>query len=96
MQKYYFWKNNELYLNIYLKPRSKKNMIAGIYNDKLKIFLTSPPVDGAANEHLIEFLAKYLHVTKSQIVIIKGLTSMNKVVCIKNAGEVGSLKKLYP
>jgi uncharacterized protein (TIGR00251 family) len=85
MQKYYFWKNNELYLNIYLKPRSKKNMIVGLHNNRLKIFLTSPPVNNLANEYLVEFLAEYFRVPKKQITIVKGKVSTNKVICIKNA-----------
>jgi uncharacterized protein (TIGR00251 family) len=85
MQKYYFWKNDELYLHIYLKPRSKKNALMGLHNNKLKILLTSPPVDNAANEHLVEFLAKYFHVAKNQITLIKGAASSNKTVCIKGA-----------
>jgi uncharacterized protein len=88
MQKYYSWKNNELYLNVYLKSCSKKNLIAGVHNNRLKILLTSQPVKGAANEHLVEFLAKYFHVAKSQVTLMKGKVSNNKMVCIKNVDRM--------
>jgi hypothetical protein len=91
MQKCYSWKNDELYLDIYLKPRSKKNAAIGLHNNKLKILLTSPPVDNAANEHLVEFLAKYFHVAKKQVTIIKGAASSNKTVCIKGATNAEQL-----
>lgn len=49
----------------------------------LKIKLTTPPVDGKANEEMIKLLAKHFKVSKSSIEILKGKTSKNKVVEIK-------------
>lgn len=84
MQEHYIWKGKDLYLNIYLKPRAKKNALVGIHDNKLKIFLTSQPIDGAANKHLIEFIAENFHVAKRQVTIIKGETSSIKIIKIKS------------
>jgi uncharacterized protein len=61
-------------------PRAKKNAITGEFGDALKLFLTSPPVDGRANEACIEFFAKLLKVPRSSVTIASGQTSRQKVI----------------
>jgi uncharacterized protein (TIGR00251 family) len=61
-------------------PRAKKNAIIGELGDTLKISLTTPPVEGRANQACIEFLAKLLKVPRSSVTIASGQTSRNKVV----------------
>lgn len=73
---------NNLLVNVYIVPRSSRSEIVGIYNDCLKIKLKSPPVDGAANEELVRFLAEKLKVPKRNIEIIKGHRQKKKVVSI--------------
>ena len=73
---------NNLTLNIYVVPRSSKSEIVGIYNDSLKIKLKSPPVDNAANEELIRFLAEKLNIPKRNIEIIKGHTQKKKIISL--------------
>ena len=65
-------------LTVFVQPKSSKNMIAGLHNDALKIKLTSPPVDGAANKMCIQYLAKCLKVPKSSIEIVSGHKSRTK------------------
>lgn len=68
-------------LNIRVLPRSSKNEVVGQMADgTLKVKLTAPPVDGAANEALIELLAEYFDTSKSKIKIVRGLTNKNKVI----------------
>jgi len=62
--------------------------------DALKIKVTAPPVDSAANELLIEFLADLLGISKSSVQILKGLTSRSKVVQIVGLKTDQILKKL--
>ena len=69
-------------INIYVVPRSSKSEVVGIYNDCLKIKLKSPPVDNAANEELVRFLAGKLKIPKSNIDIIKGKHQKQKIVLI--------------
>ncbi len=61
-------------------PRAKKNAITGELGNALKLSLTSPPVEGRANESCIEFFAKLLKVPRSSVTIASGQTSRQKVV----------------
>ena len=61
-------------------PRAKKNAITGEVGDALKLALTTPPVDGKANDACIEFFAKLLKVPRSSVTIAAGQTSRNKVI----------------
>ena len=64
-------------------PRSGRNEVAGVQGDALKVRLTAPPVEGAANAALIEFLAQRLGVRKSAVAIVGGLRSRAKVVRVE-------------
>ncbi|MFC1489527.1 DUF167 domain-containing protein [Thermodesulfobacteriota bacterium] len=72
---------------VFVQPRSSKNMIAGLHGDALKIRLTAPPVDNAANKMCIQFLSKSLQVSKSSIEIISGHTSRTKMVLLRYMDE---------
>ena len=69
-----------IFINIHLQPRASKNEIAGIHGESIKLRLTSPPVDGAANSPAIEFFAKKLGVQKSKITIVSGEKSRHKTL----------------
>ena len=61
-------------------PRAKKNAITGQLGDALKLSLTSPPVQGRANDACIEFFAKLLKLPRSSITIASGEHSRGKVI----------------
>jgi uncharacterized protein (TIGR00251 family) len=63
-------------------PRARKNSITGELAGALKLSLTSPPIDGRANQACIEFFAKLLKVPRSSVTIASGRSSRNKVVCV--------------
>jgi uncharacterized protein (TIGR00251 family) len=63
-------------------PRAKKNAITGELGDALKVSLTTPPIEGRANDACIEFFAKLLKVPRSSVTIASGQTSRNKVIRI--------------
>ena len=70
-------------IEVKVEPRSSKKQITGIMdNTILKVKLTAPPVDGSANEQLIELIAEATGVKKSRIKIIRGLSSKRKLVGI--------------
>jgi uncharacterized protein (TIGR00251 family) len=83
-------------LAVRLHPGARKNGVTGVHADALKIALTAPPVDGKANEALIEFLAEALRLPRARIAIVAGLTSRTKTVRItgKSAAEVATA--LFP
>ena len=63
-------------------PRASKNEISGRYKGAVKIRVTAPPVEGAANQALIDFLADVLGARKSRIEILSGHASRDKIVCV--------------
>lgn len=63
-------------------PRAKKNAITSAVGDAFKLSLTSPPVDGRANEACIKFFAKLFRVSRSSVTIAAGEKSRTKVVRI--------------
>jgi uncharacterized protein (TIGR00251 family) len=75
-------------LNLHIQPRASKNEVCGVQGDALKIRLTSPPVDGAANKLCREFLAGLFHVPKSAVEILSGETSRHKRVKITDSDIV--------
>ena len=69
-------------LSVYVLPRSSKTEIVGMHGGALKIKLKAPPVDGAANEELIKFLAEKLRIPKKNIKILKGQNQKRKIISI--------------
>lgn len=66
-----------------ISPNASKNTIIK-ENDGIKVKITAQPIDGKANKALIEFLSKQFKVPKSYFEIIKGETSKDKTLLIKN------------
>ena len=69
-------------LNLRIVPRAHKNAIQGEHGDALKIRLCAPPVDGAANAALIEFLAETFDLPRARVQLLSGATSRNKRVLL--------------
>jgi uncharacterized protein (TIGR00251 family) len=63
-------------------PRARKNAITGTVGDALKLALTAPPVDGKANQAVIEFLADFFDIPRSSVTIASGKTNRLKLVQI--------------
>lgn len=66
--------------SVRVQPRASRTEIAGIQQGALKVRLQAPPVDGAANEALVDFLADSLDVPRRMIRIVAGESSRSKVV----------------
>ncbi len=56
--------------------------------------MTSPPVDGAANQACVKFLSKWLGVSPSRVCIVAGLSSKNKTIEVNGMDESDFLEKL--
>jgi len=84
-------------INVRVIPRSSKNVVEW-ENGGLKVHLTAPPVDGAANNALIALLAQCLEVHKRDIQIVHGTSGRSKIVEITgiSAEEIEkSIKKMH-
>jgi hypothetical protein len=66
-----------------VQPRASRNGLVGTMGDAVKLAITAPPVDGKANQAVVEFLADLFHVSKSSVVIISGETGRNKLIAIR-------------
>jgi len=71
-------------LKVFIQPRSSKNMIAGLHGHALKIKLTAPPVDGAANKMCIKYLAKWLKVI---LKVVSGHKNRTKLLLLRYKNE---------
>ncbi len=69
-------------LAVRLQPRASKNEICEPLGDELKIKVTAPPVDAAANQALIKLLAEKLGCSRGKVELVRGQTSRNKTVLL--------------
>ena len=81
-------------LSVKLQPRASKNEICGMLGDELKIKVTAPPVDAAANQALVEFLAGQLDCPRGKVELIRGHTSRHKTLKLHGFTPAGVLEKI--
>mgnify|MGYP001281243284 CR=1 FL=1 len=65
-----------------MQPRASRTELAGLYGDALKVRLAAPPVDGAANEALVRYLAEVLDVPRASIELLSGHSGRRKLLQI--------------
>ena len=70
-------------IEVKVDPRSSRNEIVGVVDKTVRIKLTGPPVEGAANEQLIKLLAERFDIRKSDVIIMKGESSRHKLIKLK-------------
>ena len=83
-------------ISIKLQPRAAKTSISGVAGNELKVSVPAPPVDGAANEALLRFLAERLDCPRSNLQLIRGNTSRHKVVLVHGLKPTLILPRLAP
>lgn len=67
---------------MHVQPRASRTGLAGRHGGALKVRLAAPPVDGAANEALVRFLAELLGVPRSAVRLERGATGRSKLVAV--------------
>ena len=83
-------------LNLRIIPRASKNAIQGEHGDALKIRLCAPPVDGAANAALIEFLSDTFALPRARVQLLAGATSRSKRVLLSGCSSSTVRSHLNP
>ena len=63
-----------------MQPRASRNEVAGLRGAEVRVRITAPPVDGAANDALIQFLAAALGLSRADVTLLTGQGSRSKVV----------------
>ena len=81
-------------LTIHVQPRASRTEVTGRYGDAIRIRLKAPPVDGAANEELVRFLADSLGVARAAVRIAAGGTSRRKTVLVEGISAEAAEAKL--
>ena len=81
-------------IKVYVSPRASSNKVVGIHNGAIKVALTAPPVEGAANRSLVDFLSRALDVPKTSVRIASGESSRNKVIKVEGIGLEAALQRL--
>jgi uncharacterized protein (TIGR00251 family) len=81
-------------LSVKLQPRASKNEIGAPLGGELKIKVTAPPVDAAANEALVKFLAEKLDCPRGRVELIRGHTSRHKTIMLHGFRPENVLPKL--
>lgn len=79
--------NGSVRFSVRVQPRASSTEIVGIHGDALKIRLSAPPVDGAANDALVDFLASVFNVPRRDVRILAGESARSKVVEIRGITE---------
>lgn len=87
-------KDGTLIFSVRVIPRSSRSEIIGEYDGALKVKLSSPPVDGAANAELIKLLAKEFRVPRSQVELLSGQTSKLKQVRVSGV-KTGAVSDIF-
>lgn len=82
-------------LRVYIQPGAKTTEIVGEHNGALKIKISSPPVDGAANSELVSWIAQKLGIKQRDVCLIHGQTSRNKVLEVHRIETKEILRKLH-
>ena len=72
-------------LSVHIQPKASTTECVGIYGAAIKIRVAAPPVDGAANDELIRFLAHQLSIPSTSVRIHSGACGRHKRVLIKGA-----------
>ena len=81
-------------LRLRIQPRASREEVAGVSADSIRIRLTAPPVDGAANEALTRFLAARLEVPRSAVELVSGRTGRTKLVAVSGISAEQAAQRL--
>ncbi|MBI5394811.1 MAG: YggU family protein [Verrucomicrobia bacterium] len=74
-------------LSVRVQPGASRSGLAGLHGTELKVRIKAPPVEGKANDALLEFLAETLRVRRSACEIVRGDKSRSKVVLVRGTEE---------
>jgi len=86
----------ETEISVRVTPNSARNEVAGVADGVWQVKVSAPPVKGKANKELTAFLSQLLRVSKSQIDIVRGHTTRNKVIAINGLSREEIMKRLSP
>ncbi len=86
--------SNGLAISVLLSPRASRNQVVGEHDGRLKVSIKAPPVDGAANKALKDFLAALFSIPKANLRLLSGERGRRKVVLVQGLSKQNALDSL--
>jgi uncharacterized protein len=77
----------DLLLRLRIRPRASPEGMEGLHAGRLRVRVSSAPVDGAANERLMRILARELDVPRASLILVRGVRSRDKDVLVRAAAS---------
>jgi hypothetical protein len=74
----FHWEGADLILQVRAQPRAGQDAWMGLQEERFRVRIAAPPVDGQANARLRDFLATLFGVAKSQVTLLAGQTGRDK------------------
>lgn len=91
------WDGTTLHIALRVQPRAHSDSFAGLYGSAIKVRIAAPPVDGKANSHLLDWLAREFGVSRSRVTLVRGRTGRNKQIAITSPTVIPApLRALIP
>ena len=87
---------SEARISLHVYPNAPRNQIVGFEGGVLGVKVAAPPLKGQANRELVAFLSQLLSVSKGSLAIIRGHTSRNKLIAVKDLSREEVLRRLLP
>lgn len=87
---------NGITLAVKVQPRAARNQIGELQGAEIKISVTAPPVEDAANEALLRFLAETLRCPRGSVQLLRGRASRHKTVFVQGLSAATVLARLRP
>ena len=72
----------DVLLPVTVQPRASRNAVTGLQGNALKLLLTAPPVEGAANAACLGLLTALLGVSRARLSIVRGVKARRKLICV--------------
>lgn len=82
------WEGNDLILRLRVTARASRDGFVGVVNDCLKVRIAAPPVQGRANEHLIDFIARQFDTPRTRINLVQGHKGKTKVLRLRTPAKI--------
>jgi uncharacterized protein (TIGR00251 family) len=82
--------------DVLVQPRASRARLGPIHGDRLKVAVTSPPVDGEANAAVIELIARALHVARGAVAVVAGQTSRRKTIAVHGVDRARLAQAVQP
>lgn len=86
----------DVILDVLVAPRASRTRVMGVHDNRLKIQLAAPPVEGQANAALVRFVADALEVARAQVEIVGGTSNRRKTLRLAQVSPTRVLLRLAP